>query len=282
MGVFTRSWEITQLSMSVMKKDKELLLFPLIGGIFSILFLIAMLFPTVFAHITAGETLGFMQYLIIFISYLGLAFIATFFNTCVVYTTKIRFEHGDATFLQSITFALSKLHNILAWSLVAATVGVLLRIIDNLAERMGNLGRTILKIINSLIGMVWGIVTIFVIPAMVYHDLGPFDAIKKSVSTIKKTWGESLIRYYGLGLVQFFFLIIGIAITIGLFLLTYQWGTLAIILTIILAALYFIGVILIFNVANQIFNTALYVYADTGKVPLDFDTEHLENAFRRT
>jgi len=282
MGAFNRSWEITQLAMDVIRKDKELLLFPLIGGIFSILFLLAMLFPTVIAHLTAGEAIGFAHYIILFLTYLGLAFIATFFNTCVVYTTKIRFEHGDATFRESIMFALRKTHKILAWSLVAATMGVLLRMLDSIAERMGNTGRTILKIINPLIGMVWSIVTIFVIPAMVYHDVGPLDAIAKSVRTLKKTWGESLIRYYGLGFVQFFFLIIGVAVTIGLFLLTYQWGKWAVVLTILLAAVYFIGVILLFNVANQIFNTALYIYADTGKVPLDFDTEHLENAFRRT
>ena len=47
----------------------------------------------------------------------------------------------------------------------------------------------------------WSIVTLFVIPAMVYKDLGPFEAIKDSTQTLKKpgakawyavtVWGSS-------------------------------------------------------------------------------------------
>ena len=75
-----------------------------------------------------------LQLFILFLTYLGLAFIATFFNVCVVYTTKKRFEGGNATFGESVEFAFSKIHLIFAWSLVAATVGLLLRILDNIAD----------------------------------------------------------------------------------------------------------------------------------------------------
>ena len=42
----SRSWEITKLSFSVIRQDMELLLFPLLGGIASILFVAAMLVPS--------------------------------------------------------------------------------------------------------------------------------------------------------------------------------------------------------------------------------------------
>ena len=111
--VFARSWEITKLSFNVIKKDKELLLFPALAGLFSIMFLIAMLVPSIIiSFIQEGmgpETYGIMEYIVLFITYLGLAFIATFFNVCVVYTTKIRFEGNNATFMESIRFAVSKI-----------------------------------------------------------------------------------------------------------------------------------------------------------------------------
>jgi hypothetical protein len=69
---------------------------------------------------------GIVQYAIIFLTYLGLAFIATFFNVCVVYTVKIRFEGGNATFMESLKFALSKIGLIFYWSLISATVGLVL------------------------------------------------------------------------------------------------------------------------------------------------------------
>ena len=57
-------------------------------------------------------------------------------------------------------------------------------------------------------------------------------------------------------------------------------GPVGIIITIVIAVLYFLGVILVFNVANTIFNTALYVFAATGKIPEGFSQEIMQNAFK--
>ena len=279
---FSRSWKITKLSFDVIMKDKELLLFPLLAGIFSILFMVAMLFPSIITSFMKGlgQSYGITEYLIFFITYLGLAFIATFFNVCVVYTTKIRFEGGNATFWESMNFARSRITLILTWSIIVATVGLILRLIDNLAERAGESGRLVLNIITSFLGMMWSIITIFVVPGMVYHNLKPMDAIKRSIKTLKATWGESLIRYFGLGMIEFLFFLSGIIVTFILFFVLAGLGTPGIIVTIVIAVLYFLGVILVFNVANTIFNTALYVYADTGKIPEGFSQEIMQNAFK--
>ena len=282
MGAFARSWEITKLSYEVMKKDKELLLFPLCAGIFSLLFMIAMIFPTVVVALldTGAEEVGVFEYIVLFIVYLGLALIGTFFNVCVVYTTKKRFEGGDATFAESIRFAFSKMKLIVAWSLVSATVGLVLALLDRVAERMGKNGEFIMKLINSLIGAAWGIVTIFVVPSMVYHNTGPMDAIKQSIATLKKTWGESLIRYYGFGLLEFVLLFLGV-IFFGVpafLVMVLGLGFLALLLFVV-GIVYLTLVILFFSVANSIFNTALYTYAETGKVPGGYPREVLVNAF---
>ncbi|MBW2978106.1 hypothetical protein KY331_04640 [Candidatus Woesearchaeota archaeon] len=284
MGVFSRSWKVTKLSFDVMKKDKELLLFPLLGGIFSIIFIFAMLFPTIISRmiteVTQSITFGVLEYVLLFITYLGLSFIAVFFNVCVVYTTKTRFEGGNATFFDSIKYAISKIHLIFVWSLVSATVGLILKIIERMAEKVGQGGRIILMALRSILGMIWSIVTIFVVPAMVYSNLGPIDAIKKSINTLKKTWGESIVRVIGLGLVQFLFFILGVIIIIPLFILLSALGGIGILIGIIFVIVYFIGLFLIFGVANTIFNTALYVYADQGKIPQGYDQDILSNAFR--
>ena len=202
-----RSWEITKLSFSVINKDKEMLIFPILGGIFSFIFLIVMAVPSALPLLLDSTGMSdlsiYIMIPIIFIIYFGLAFIATFFNCCVVYTTKTRFEGGDATFMESLQFSLSRIHIIFAWSFVSALVGTLLRIIDMFAEKLGFIGEMIVKFITSIIGLLWSILTIFVVPSMVYNGFGPIDAIKDSTYVIKKTWGESIIRHYGLGLMQF-------------------------------------------------------------------------------
>lgn len=282
-NAFSRSWEITKLSFHVIKQDKELLLFPLLAGIFSILFMAAMIFPAIatsFLQGAAQQPFGIFEYAIIFVTYLGIAFIATFFNVCVVYTTKVRFDGGNATFGESIKFALSKVHLIFAWSLVSATVGLILRILDRMAERAGQAGRMVLGILIAVLGMAWSIVAIFVVPGMVYYNLGPIEAIKSSVQTLRKTWGESLIRYFGLGLMEFLFIASGIVVAVMLFILLSGLGIFAIVAVLIMAILYLLGVILVFNVANSIFNTALYVYADTGKIPKGYSKEIMHDAFK--
>lgn len=216
--------------------------------------------------------------MLLFVTYLGLSFIATFFNVCVVYTTRIRFEGGDATFMDSIRFATTRLGVIFQWSLMAATVGLLLAILDRVAQRMGGVGETVLGIVRGILGMMWSIITIFVVPTLVYEDVSPTDAIKRSVEVIKATWGESLIRHIGLGLIQFFCLIGAIALTVGLVtVLPPGTGTM---IGLGVGGVCILGVVLVFNVANTIFNTALYVYASTGEEPEAFGDHSLANAFR--
>jgi len=194
-----RSWEIAKLSFNVVKSDKEMLLFPLLAGIFSLLFIVAMVFPTIITgFLISGldeSVVDLAIYAILFLVYLGLAAIATFFNVCVVYTTKKRFEGGDSKFFEAIGFAFSRLPVIIAWAIVSATVGIILNILSSQAEKMGAVGQIVMKIFVSLLGAAWGILTIFVVPSLVYENVGPFEAIKKSASVLKKTWGESLTRH---------------------------------------------------------------------------------------
>src|SRR5438128_1438778 len=120
MNVWERSWSITRMSFGVIRKDSEMLWFPILAGIFSILFSVALIVPTFVLDVAdqagaSGVVVGPLQYAALFVTYFGLAFIATFFNVCTVYTTRVRLSGGDATFGDSIKFALSKVHLIAGW-----------------------------------------------------------------------------------------------------------------------------------------------------------------------
>lgn len=284
MNAFTRSWKITQLTFRVINQDRELIWFALLSFIFSTLFAVAMIVPSVVPTLMAEgisqDSLQVFQYIIIFLTYFGLAFIATFFNVCVVYTTKVRFEGGNATFGESMRFAFTKLGLIFQWSLLSATVGLLLKILDNLASRLGKGGQIVASILIGLLGMAWSIVSIFVVPVLVYEGLGPIDAVKKSTQVIKKTWGESLIRHFGLGLIQFFVFVLIIALSFGLtYVLANAFDVTGLIIGIGVGVLLMLLTGLIFSVANTIFNTALYVYANKSLVPTGFDEETVQGAF---
>jgi hypothetical protein len=285
MNAFSRSWMITKLTFGVINKDRELLWFALLSFVFSTLFAVAMIFPSVVPTLVENdfsqESLQMFQYVIIFLTYFGLAFIATFFNVCVVYTTKVRFEGGNATFGESLTFALSKLRLIFQWSLLSATVGLVLRILHQLASSLGKIGQIVANILIGLLGMAWSIMTIFVVPVLVYEGLGPIDALKKSTEVIKRTWGESLIKAIGLGLVQLLVFVVIIVVSGALtYALASAFDLTGILIGIAICGLSLLLTGLIFTVANTIFNTALYVYANNSIIASGFNEDVMKGAFR--
>jgi hypothetical protein len=286
MNAFSRSWMITKLTFGIINKDRELLWFALLSFIFSTLFAVAMIFPTVVSTLMdnnfSQDSLQLFEYAILFITYFGLAFIATFFNVCVVYTTKVRFEGGNATFGESINFAFSRIGVIIQWSLVSASVGLLLRLLHNLASRLGKIGEIVANIVIGLLGMTWSILTIFVVPVLVYEGVGPIDAIKKSTFVIKKTWGESLIKRIGLGLIQFFVFLLLIIASIGLtIVLSSAFDVAGLLAGIAIGVLLLLLTGLIFTVASTIFNTALYVYANSQTVASGFSEDVVRDAFKQ-
>jgi hypothetical protein len=271
------------MSFDVISKDKEMLWFPVLAGFFSILFSAALIVPTFVLDVAqqAGHrAVGPLQAAVLFVTYFGLSFIATFFNVCTVHTTRVRLDGGDATFFQSIKFAFSKIHLIAGWSLVSASVGLLLRGLDMLAERLGLIGKILLWILRTILASAWSIMTVFVVPAMVYNDLGPIDAIKDSIATLRQTWGENLIRYYGMGLVSFLCALPCIALIVfGIS--TANGGHAQQTIGLVLAGVGFVAllvVFLVFSVAGTVFNTALYHYAQRGAAP-GFDPVVLQGVF---
>ena len=61
-----------------------------------------------------------------------------------------------------------------------------------LSER-GLLGR----IVASLFGLAWNIVTYLVVPILVVEGIGPIEAVKRSGALLKKTWGEQIVGNFG-------------------------------------------------------------------------------------
>ena len=285
MNVFSRSWQITKMSFSVINKDRELLAFALLSFVFSAIFSIAMIVPSVLSEIiNEGQPVSELevyQYIIIFATYFGLAFIATFFNVCVVYTAKIRFEGGDATFSESIRFAFSRIGLIIRWSLLSASVGLLLNVLERAVSSFGKVGEIVGRIIIGLMGAAWSIATIFVVPILVYDGLGPIDAVKKSMSAVKETWGENIVRSIGLGLMTFFAYFAVIAAGVGLTILLTNYFEIAGLITgLVIGGCLLLFTGLLFKVASTVFTTALFVYANEKIVASDYDPALIEGAFK--
>jgi len=282
MRSFKRSKNLTKSSFRVIRKDPELFAYVILSSIISFSILLFFLLPIIFSEIYSAFSGSLFAelatWLIYFILYLCLFLVSTFFNFAIVYTVAKRFSGHNAKFFESLKFAFSKFHLIFLWSLVAATLGIILKILENIG-RKGGFGAIVSQISRLIIGLAWSIATIFAIPVMVYKGVGPFKAIKRSVKTLKKTWGDYLIKEIGFTLSLLLFLFVGLAIGISLtiigFMINYIIGRIFILLVVAYCVILFIT----FGLMNQVFNTALYIYAETGHVPKEFSENLLKNSF---
>jgi hypothetical protein len=275
LDIWERSVKITKMSFRMVFEDKELILFPNLA-ILTACFYVAILFLPVyyFDLLDYFDNLLFVSAFTI-ISYIGAAIIITFFEVCVVNTCRARFSGGNATFRESIVFASSRFWTIIKWGIVSGTVMSILKAIQSLTSR---------SLIGSLIAWMtkkaWALATAFVIPIIVYENIGSGKAISRSMEILRKTWGENLFRYFGLGFVQFLCNLLGFMffMIVGLFL-----GMSDIMRLILLGVfiLYFVIVNSLFAIASHAFNTALYIYATENKVPDGFDSEVLRDAFMK-
>lgn len=265
-----------------MREDKELFLYPIFSSIISLAFLITF-FILGFLGLIANKSGSFLTafYVFIFVLYFGLGFINTFFRTATSFTAATRFGGGNATISSSMKFCFSRLGSIIQWSLLETTVGVILRALESIGKKRG-IGRIIGRIVSSILGLAWKVLTVFVIPAIVYENAKAFEAIKLSVNTLKKTWGESLIKWVGVYVIKntinfllvILFLLPAIAL---LFIGSFRISLILIALWLLLTVL----VTMVMNIADEVYDTALFAFSKYGSIPTGFNKEHFSNSFKQ-
>lgn len=275
----SRSWDLVKASAAVLKQDKELLLFPLISLAALVVVVACFALPVIglgaLDGLSGGEDkrVSAGLYVVAFLFYFSQYFVIFFFNAALVGAAMIRFDGGDPSVSDGMRIATSKIGAIAGYAFIAATVGMILRAIQ---ERVGFIGR----IIVGLLGVGWTIATYLVVPVLVARDVGPIDAVKESATLLKKTWGENVIGQAGLG-VAFGFIFMGV-ILCGTFLIGVAGVTHSAFLIIVAVVLTVLAVgitALVQAALAGIYAAALYRYATTGEGSQGFDSNAMKLAF---
>jgi hypothetical protein len=202
-----------------------------------------------------------------FLFYLIAYAVGIFFQAAVVAGATERLRGGNPTIGSALGAASKRLGSILAWALVAATVGIILRSIQ---ERAGFIG----KIVIALVGAAWSLATFFVVPVIVLEEKPMSESFKRSIEVFKKTWGETMAG----------------GVTIGLAALC-AWLTL--IMVVVLLAMAGLAIVaafvalaggvtlaVLFSALEGVFVASLYQYATGNHSPSGVDATLLADAFR--
>ena len=274
---FSRSWGLIKASAGVLSKDKELLVFPLLSAVCTLIVAAAFVLPAFGMGALDGLREGGMSaaaYVFAFLFYLVQYFVIFFFNSALVGAAMIRLDGGDPTLRDGLRIASSKALPILGYAAIAATVGMILRAIQ---ERAGFLG----KIVAGFLGVAWTLASFLVVPVLVSRDIGPIDAVKESAVLLKKTWGENLIGQGGVGLIfalVFFGLIVVGGGAIIAAATTGNGVLIGLIIALVVIALLLAG--LVQAALSGIYSAALYRYAVGAGDSQGFDAQLLGQAFR--
>ncbi len=275
----SRSFALLRASLAVLRADKELLVFPLCSAIASLLVIASFALPLISSgaleRIDAGESPGAGTVLIAFLFYLSQYFVIFFFNSALVGAAMIRLDGGDPTVSDGFRIAFSRVGSILGYAAIAATVGLILRMIE---ERAGFIGRWI----AGLLGIAFTLATFLTVPILVSRGVGPIDAVKESAVLLKKTWGENVAGNVGLGLAFMLAYFLAIAGMFVLFYLVSGSGSATLIGVVIATAVVaIVGLALTHTALQGIYSAALYRYASEGSVGGPFENELLQSGFRR-
>jgi hypothetical protein len=269
MGFFAtigRGWKMSKLSMSVVKKDPELIVYMFICGFLSLLAMIGMSLPQYLEQAWAIDSEGQMTgaYMgFVFVGYMTISIVVTFWNSAIVANSHIRLTGGDPKFMDGVSAAMSKIHIIILWGIIAGTVGLLLKILNQAAREQKGGAAVVAMILTAIGAAVWWMMTFFMIPHMILENQSLGESLKSSKSMFFKSWGENITSGLGIGIIGFFFIAVIAILTFGM--------------AVALGPLWFIGVgfgaigiavaIAWTNAAEQVAVTALYLYSKNGEMP---------------
>ncbi|MCU1459897.1 MAG: hypothetical protein JWL73_3989 [Actinomycetia bacterium] len=273
MGKLKTSWALAKSSWDVLRQDKQLTIFPVltfVGWVVVAVSFLGLVLVTRTTDAAGNKTLGPIGYVLFALAYLAFAFVWTYFLAALVAGANERLSGGDPTIASAFATANKRLHVILAWSLILATVGLVLQAIR---ERLGFVG----VLIAGALGAAWEILTFLTVPIIVMEGVGPIDALKRSGQLFKQTWGENLVGQAGLGLVGLVAILPGVLV-IGLGMAT---GVTAVVVgAVIVGGVYLCVAAAILNTLTGIYRVALYRFATEGKAPAGFDDAIMVSAFQ--
>lgn len=279
---FERAITLGAACWNVLLLDKEMLLFP----IMSTLALLGLFAGSSWLVYSSPELLAYVQallteeqldqdprfWLLIFVVTFVCYFIMIFFNAALLSCAMIRFAGGDPTVMDGLSSSMRRLHQILVWALVTATVGWVLNILES---RLKGLGRLFV----GLLGAGWAVATYFAVPILVVDGVGPVAAIKRSVQAVRKTWGEALVGHIGLGVLNVVTTICAMLIIVPAVVVFEQNPVLGSALLTVGLSILVLGTLIV-TTLSAILRAALYIYAIEGEVPMHFDRKLIRTAFQ--
>lgn len=263
-----RGWRLAMVSLGVLRRDRTLGAFPILGGLTTLFAAAAFGIPSA---VLFGDDQPVFGVILAAVGIYVATFLGVFFAVALAGAASKALQGEDVTVGDGIAVASRHVGTIAGWAGILASVNIVLRAIE---ERFGFVG----LIVAGLIGAAWGLVTFLVVPVIAIEGIGPISALKRSASLFRQRWGEQVVGTASIGILVLVFGFLPAAVIVGIGFLIGSFG--AIVVAVAIAAVIFIVAAIVGQALQGIFSVALYRYAAGEGATAPFSEEDLAGAFR--
>jgi hypothetical protein len=266
-----RGWALTKKSWALLDGHRELVRFPLYGGIATIILGLVFLGPGAFALDKHSYGIGIP---LIVIGIYVLSVIGIYFSVGLAACADLIFRGQNATVSDGIAVANSRFSQICGWAALSTAIALIIGLLENQGGALGDIA-------GRLIGTAWSLVTFLSVPVIAIEGTGPLATLKRSGALFKQRWGQQITGNIAIGGIVFLvgFLPAVALIVAGIVI----WPSVGFVgaLLVVIGALILCVALLISKALSGVFGVALYRYALDGEVLGGFTEEDFESAVKR-
>ena len=270
---------LTKKSWAVIKENRYLLAFPVIGFLASLIPLAIFWIPAGLLWLNDQTAAG-----------IALAIIGAFANQIVlsiasgglVAAADTELSGGDSSIGHGISRSIARLMPLIGWALIGTVINIIVGFIRG--NNQNGAASALRNIAAAGVLSMWSLITFFVVPFIMLDGQGPIGAIKKSFALFKEKWGTQIFGGVRIGGV------IGLAtvlpgillVVLGFFATNLDNSTLlagGIFLIVLGILLFMVGALLI-STMRGIFSVVLFRFAKDGVIEGGFTDQELADAVR--
>lgn len=194
MGAWKRGGELSAKSWAIIKGNRELLRFPVMGAIAAVLTgAIPLVAGLALIGLADGKAVAVVAGVILVLAGTYAGTYAVLLRTAGLVAAADAILHGGtSSYAEGMARARQVRRAVAGWALITAAVGWLLSALRGDGD--SGLAMTIIRVIAAgIAAAAWALISMLVMPILVLEELGAVAALKRSASLIKSRWGTAAI-----------------------------------------------------------------------------------------
>ncbi len=259
-----RSWSLARASWAVLRAHRALLVYPLVSA--SVIAVLGGFLPAALAwvrlfdeNVDPGLSVrGVVAFVLV---YMVTFTVVLFCNVALVAEVIARFDGLPRAAPPGWTVARSELRGIVAYAVFASTVASVLSLVFSRAGRG-------LGVLSLLLPASWSLGTFLAVPILVVERVGPRQALERSASLLRATWGRQFLGSFGIVVVKWLLIALVIAVGVLLVILTALTGFAPLVLLAVILVIAAVALVLVMGSAVMtVYSAATYRHVTGRPVP---------------